>query len=78
MSSRSHGRPTPSRGARVEQRKATRPAPESTDTTPMRIPDAVRALSTETSPSLNQPWPASPNRQQRRAEQRKRKGARRG
>lgn len=71
---RSHGRPTPSRGARVEQRKTERAGG---DTTTMRIPDAVLALSTDTSPSFNQPWPVVPNRQQRRAEQR-RKGARRG
>lgn len=42
-SRRSHGRPTPSRGARVERRKATRtPAPDGPHA--MTIPDAIRAL----------------------------------
>jgi hypothetical protein len=39
VSRRSHGRPTPSRGARVEQRKAERGP-----VTRMVIPDAILAL----------------------------------
>lgn len=47
MSRRSNGQPTPSRGARVEARKAER-----SPATRMVIPDAVRAL----------PGPAKPPR----------------
>lgn len=53
MSARSHGRPTPSRGARVERRKAERaqrPASSERRTT-MRIPDAIRALTDEQLPA---------------------------
>lgn len=43
MSRRSHGRPSPSRGARIERRKATR-RPAEGGPTVMAIPDEIRAL----------------------------------
>jgi hypothetical protein len=55
VSRRSHGRPTPSRGARVEQRKTDRgPA------TRMAIPDAILALAGPPTPPRQLPCLVDP------------------
>lgn len=71
MTSRSHGRPTPSRGARVEQRKEQRGP-----TTQMTSPAPIRALSPP-KPPRRLPCLVDPDCRVDHLH-RKRKGARRG